>query len=103
METKNVKVGLFGVGLDTYWGQFDGLLNRLVGYQKEIAEKMISLHAEVVDAGMVDNPRKATAAAEMLKRENVEITFVYISTYALSSTVLPVVQRVQTPDRKSVV
>ena len=23
------KVGLFGIGLDTYWGQFEGLLNNL--------------------------------------------------------------------------
>lgn len=97
MMEKEVKVGLFGVGLDTYWGQFGGLLNRLTGYQKEIAEKMTSLHANVVDAGMVDNAQKALSAAETLKRENVEITFVYISTYALSSTVLPVVQRVKTP------
>lgn len=25
------KVGLFSVGLDTYWGQFDSLLNNLKG------------------------------------------------------------------------
>ena len=25
----NAKIGLFGTGLDTYWGQFDGLLDDL--------------------------------------------------------------------------
>ena len=32
-----IKVGLFGIGLDTYWPQFDGLLERLEGYQNQIA------------------------------------------------------------------
>jgi len=36
---QKVKVGLFGVGLDTYWPQFEGLLSRLTGYQQEIAAK----------------------------------------------------------------
>ena len=28
-----VKIGLFGIGLDTYWPQFHGLKERLEGYQ----------------------------------------------------------------------
>ena len=48
---------------NTYWGQFDGLLERLQGYQRQIAEKMSGMGAEVVDAGMVDDPAKADAAA----------------------------------------
>ncbi|MDR0384739.1 MAG: L-fucose/L-arabinose isomerase family protein [Prevotellaceae bacterium] len=97
MEQK-VKVGLFGVGLDTYWSQFEGLLDRLNGYRHEIANRMSrSAGVEVIDAGMVDAPEKAFAAAAMLKREEVEIVFLFISTYALSSTVLPVAQEVGVP------
>ncbi|KAA6332444.1 L-arabinose isomerase [termite gut metagenome] len=96
MEHK-IKVGLFGVGLDTYWSQFDGLLNRLNGYQREIAQKMSELGAAVVDAGMVDNPEKAQQAASFLKKEEVTIVFLFISTYALSSTVLPIAQRIGVP------
>jgi L-arabinose isomerase len=94
---QKVKIGLFGVGLDTYWPQFEGLLDRLTGYQREIALKMSELGAEVVDAGMVDNPEKAQEAASFLKKEEVEIVFLFISTYALSSTVLPIAQRVGVP------
>ncbi|MDR1340770.1 MAG: L-fucose/L-arabinose isomerase family protein [Prevotellaceae bacterium] len=94
---KKIRVGLFGVGLDTYWPQFDGLLARLTGYQREIAEKMNALGAEVIDAGMVDAPEKAHAAAALLKREDVEIVFLFISTYALSSTILPIVQETGVP------
>lgn len=91
------KVGLFGIGLDTYWGQFDGLLDNLKGYQEQIRQKISSCGVEVVDAGMVDNPLKARAAGELLKSNDVEIVFLYVSTYALSSTVLPVAQIVKTP------
>jgi L-arabinose isomerase len=95
--TTNPKIGLFGVGLDTYWPQFDGLLGRLNGYQNQIADRLRAFGASLVDAGMVDNPEKARSAASLFRREEVELIFLYVSTYALSSTVLPVVQRVGVP------
>ncbi|MBK8506269.1 MAG: L-fucose/L-arabinose isomerase family protein [Saprospiraceae bacterium] len=91
------KVGLFGIGLDTYWEQFDGLLNRLKAYQKQIADKMQEFGAEVIDAGLVDSPEKAIEAGVYLKKNDVDIVFLYVSTYALSSTVLPVAQKLQCP------
>jgi L-arabinose isomerase len=94
---KKVRIGLFGIGLDTYWNQFEGLRNNLKKYQSQIKEKMESFGAEVIDAGMVDNPEKASEAALLLKTTDVEMVFLYISTYALSSTVLPLVQKVKAP------
>jgi len=91
------KVGLFGIGLDTYWSQFQGLLDNLNGYQKFINDKISQFDVEVVDAGMVDNPTKAREAADFLKQQDVEIVFLYVSTYALSSTVLPVAQKLKVP------
>ncbi len=91
------KVGLFGIGLDTYWAQFDGLLDNLKDYQKQIKNRIAGFGAEVVDAGMVDNPVKAREAAVFLKSQDVEIVFLYVSTYALSSTVLPVAQKLKVP------
>jgi L-arabinose isomerase len=88
-----MKVGLFGIGLDTYWPQFDGLVSRLQGYQNQINKEIAAYQLEVVDCGMVDNPAKAKAAADLLKQNDVELVFLYISTYALSSTVLPVIQK----------
>ena len=96
-RTTAVKIGLFGIGLHTYWDQFDGLLDRLKGYQVQIARKMEAFGASVVDAGMVDSPEKAMDAGEFLKKADVEMVFLYVSTYALSSTVLPVVQKLKCP------
>lgn len=55
------------------------------------------MNAEVVSAGMVDNVAKADAAAQLFKQEDVELVCVFISTYALSSTVLPIAQQVKKP------
>ena len=41
--------------------------------------------------------KKAKEAADLLKSEDVEIVFLYISTSALSSTVLPIAQKVKVP------
>lgn len=92
-----IKIGLFGIGLDTYWSQFEGLRENLKAYQAGIGEKMKALGAVVVDAGLVDNPLAAREAAACLHREDVEMVFLYVSTYALSSTVLPLAQKVQVP------
>ncbi len=72
------KAGLFGIGLDTYWTQFDGLLDNLKAYQEQIKNRITGFGIEVVDAGMVDNPIKAREAADFLKSQDVEIVFLYV-------------------------
>ncbi len=94
---KITRVGLFGIGLDTYWNQFDSLLGNLKNYQAQIKEKIESFGCGVIDAGMVDNPQKALETASLLKTSEVELVFLYISTYALSSTVLPVARNLGVP------
>ncbi len=95
--TAPTRIGLFGIGLDTYWGQFPGLRDRLVSYQDGIAARMGRPGVELVNAGLVDDPQKAREAADLFRARNVDAIFLYISTYALSHTVLPVVQKVGVP------
>ncbi|MCP4396635.1 MAG: arabinose isomerase [bacterium] len=97
MTKEHITIGIFGIGLDTYWPQFDGLLERLQGYQAQIVQNIEGFGVSVIDAGLVDNPEKAREAADLFKQEDVELIFLYISTYALSSTVLPVVQKTEVP------
>ena len=92
-----IKIGLFGIGLDTYWPQFDGLLTKLKTYHSEIKDRLESFQVNIVDAGIVDNLEKAGAAAKRFISEDVELIFLNISTYALSSTVLTVVQKTRKP------
>lgn len=97
MEDRTVYAGLVGVGLNTYWPQFSGLYERLCGYRKRIAKQLEQEHVCVVDGGMVDEPEKAITVAAELERKSIDVLLVYISTYALSSTVLPLVQRLKVP------
>jgi L-arabinose isomerase len=92
-----IKIGLFGIGLDTYWPQFHGLKERLEGYQAFIRQRLERTDVQVVDAGLVDTVERARQAAGRFASEGVELIFLYISTYALSSTVLPVVQQAKAP------
>lgn len=96
-EQGTVTVGLFGIGLDTYWPQFEGLKERLEGYLAQIHEKLESFGAGVMDHGLVDSPEKSVMVGDSFKEQNVDLVFLFVSTYALSSTVLPVAQRAQCP------
>lgn len=95
--TPNLKIGLFSIGLDTYWEQFKGLKNRLEGYTLIVADNLKKSGSEVVNVGLIDTSAAAFEAGLKFKQEGVDIIFLYITTYALSSTVLPVVQRAKVP------
>ena len=92
-----MKIGLFSIGLDTYWPQFPQLRENLLGYHAQIHARIGAMDTEVVDAGLVDTVDGAQAAARLFRQGEVEMIFLFISTYALSSTVLPVVQQVRVP------
>ena len=92
-----LRVGLFGIGLDAYWPQFAGLKERLEGYVARVAGKLGRPGVEVVNLGLVDNADRAYAAGREFRRADVDIIFLHVTTYALSSTVLPVVRRAKVP------
>ena len=94
---RNLTIGLVGVGLNTYWKQFEGLHERLTCYQQQIADSLSKKNVDVVNTGIVDTMEKATETADILSAKDIDILMVYISTYSLSSTILPVVQRVAVP------
>ena len=98
MKTSNtIRIGLFGIGLDTYWPQFAGLESRLKGYLDKVAGKLKRPGVQVVNLGLVDTPEKALAAGHQFRRADVDLIFLHVTTYALSSTVLPVVRRAKVP------
>ena len=96
-EYDNVRIGLFGIGLAAYWPQFAGLEERLRGYVDEVAQRVERPGVELVNLGLIDDPEKAMAAGHDFRRADVDLILLYVTTYALSSTVLPVVQRAKVP------
>lgn len=94
---KTCRVGLFGIGLEAYWPQFKGLKARLQAYIRTVANKLNRPDVEVVNLGLIDSPPKAFEAGHQFRQADVDVIFLYVTTYALSSTVLPVVQRAKVP------
>jgi L-arabinose isomerase len=92
-----LKIGLFGIGLDAYWEQFTGLKARLESYISIVSGKITAYKVEVVNLGLIDTAPKATEAGHRFRQEDVDLIFLYVTTYALSATVLPVVQRAKVP------
>lgn len=92
-----VKIGLFGIGLNTYWSQFDGLLDKLKSFHQRINDHLKDTGNEIFDAGIIDNPDKAIEAAGFFQKNQVSLIFLNVSTYALSHNVLPLIQRVNCP------
>ena len=97
MPPHPVRIGLFGIGLDAYWPQFAGLKERLEGYVAHVATKLKRPGVEIVNLGLVDNPDRAYEGGHEFRRQDVDLIFLHVATYALSSTVLPVVQRAKVP------
>ena len=93
----SLRIGLFSIGLDAYWPQFPGLKEKLLAYNQKIARRLGRNGVQVVNLELVDSPEKAVSAGHRLREADVDIIFLHVATYALSSTVLPVVRRAKTP------
>ena len=53
--------------------------------------------ADVVSAGLVDSAPAGQAAGDLFQRQQVDMVYCYVGTYATSSTVLPAVQIPKVP------
>src|SRR5258708_28448531 len=96
-QYRQVRIGLVGLGLEAYWSQFAGLEERLNAYVHEVEKRISGKSRAVVNLGLVDTPEKALEAAHRSRREDREILLVYVTTYALSATVLPLIKRAKVP------
>ena len=94
---KTCRIGLFGIGLEAYWPQFKGLKMRLEGHLDQVARKLARPKLEIVNLGLIDSVSKAFEAGHRFRCEDVDLIFIHVTTYALSATVLPVVQRAKVP------
>jgi L-arabinose isomerase len=92
-----LRVGLCGIGLEAYWPQFAGLQKRLEGYVAQVGMRFTRPGVDVVNLGLVDSPEHSHEAGHQCRREDIDVLFLYVTTYALSNTVLPLVQRAGVP------
>jgi L-arabinose isomerase len=97
-----LRAALCGIGLDAYWDQFHALKPQLESYLKTVANRLArpgiaQVEVELIELGLVDDPIRAREAASKCRQAEADILFLYVTTYALSNTVLPLVQRAGVP------
>ncbi len=96
-DMSRLRIGLFSIGLDAYWPQFAGLKQRLEGYTQEVAAKLGASGAELINFGLVDSPQMAMRVAHELRASDADVVLLYVTTYALSATVLPILRHAKIP------
>ncbi len=90
-------VGVFSVGLDTYWKQFDGLLDEMRRKTAIFIAKLEKSAVRVRDFGMIDNAARAFEALPKIAAADLDVLFVDMTTYATSSTFGAIVRAVNCP------
>jgi len=93
---RKARVGLYSIGHPHYWNQFEGLLDRLVGYGKHI-ENRLGPWSEVHNAGMIGTAEEARKIGQWFNEKNVDILVCHAATYAMSASHLAVAQICQRP------
>ena len=97
MAATKLRVGLCGIGLDAYWPQFAGLREQLEGHLNQVQARLRNFGADVESLGLIDSPQRSREAGHACRRADIDLLFLYVTTYSLSSTVLPIIQRAQVP------
>lgn len=96
-KPRTANIGIFGVGFDVYWGQFDGLLDELLGYL-DVFEKQVQSHdVRTINFGMVDNAQVAHAALKKMEAADLDLVFCDMLTYATSATFGMIVRDLDVP------
>ncbi|MGI9072597.1 MAG: hypothetical protein ACR2JB_15095, partial [Bryobacteraceae bacterium] len=72
-EKHPFRIGLFGIGLDSYWPQFPGLEERLKAYIAQVEARVAQAGAEVVNLGLIDTPEKAFDASHRFRQADVDL------------------------------
>ncbi len=83
---RTAHIGVFGVGHQTYWSQFEGLLDELKGKLEVFVKRVETRGVRVTDFGMVDCAQAAYALLPRLQAADLDLVFCDMLTYATSAT-----------------
>ncbi len=94
---RNARIGIFAVAHATYWEQFEGLRDNIMGFHAEFCDMVRKNEVEVCDFGMIDSSEKAYEAVPQILAAGVDVLFCNMVTYATSSVFAPIVREVDKP------
>lgn len=90
-------IGVVGVGLSTYWNQFEGLLEYMHTKQAAFIKKLQPQQVNIKDFGLIDSSQKAYELLSSLQGAELDLLFIDMLTYATSETFTPLIQNLNMP------
>jgi L-arabinose isomerase len=97
LKKRTARIGVFAVGHETYWGQFEGLFDSLMNYHEDFKSIVKQNDVEVIDFGMIDTSEKSYEVLNRIKESNVDLLFCNMVTYAISATFAPIIRDANLP------
>ena len=94
---KKAKIAVVTLGHYIYFEQFESLETELRKKTAELIDYIDASKCEIFDAGFVDTPEKSFVAVQELKKADVDLLFVLLSTYVPSSVCMPFARYIDVP------
>ena len=94
---RTARIGIFAVAHGTYWSQFPGLEEKIMGYHHDAVKMVEQMEVTVVDYGMIDTSEKAYKVSDVMKGDRLDLVICNMVTYATSSVFAPIIRDVAVP------
>jgi L-arabinose isomerase len=96
-KKRTASIGIFGVGFNKYWPQFDGLLDELTNKLNIFIDKVKANTVQVTSFGIADDAASAYAMLPKLKAADLDLVFCHMLTYATSASFGAIVRDLDIP------
>ncbi|HRE81536.1 MAG TPA: L-fucose/L-arabinose isomerase family protein [Opitutaceae bacterium] len=96
-KPRTARIGIFGVGHHTYWGQFPGLHDEMLAKIDDLVGKVSATGATVTNFGLIDNAQGAYALVPKLRAADLDLIFCDMVTYATSATFAVIIRSLDVP------
>ena len=96
-KKRTANIGIFGVGFNKYWPQFEGLLDELKGKLNIFINKVKANDVKVTSFGIADDAESAYAMLPKLKAADLDLVFCHMLTYATSASFGAIIRGLDIP------
>ena len=94
---KKTRIGVVALGHYIYFAQFEGLKEELMAKTEKFTAYIDKDKCEIIDAGYVDCVPEAFEAVKALKRSDIDLLFILLSTYVPSAVCAPFARYLDVP------
>ncbi|MHC4630888.1 MAG: L-fucose/L-arabinose isomerase family protein, partial [Planctomycetota bacterium] len=94
---RTANIGIFGVGFNKYWSQFDGLRDELTHKLNIFIDRVKANEVQVTSFGIADDAASAYAILPKLRAADLDLVFCHMLTYATSASFGAIVRGLDIP------